>query len=95
MVTKTEARNFLEQVGAARRKSLRLSIDLAELKTTSKKLVATYQIQFGSTGKKYDTSDIIEKIEHKQEELKDAMNIWLEKRQKIAEFINSLLRRYS
>ncbi len=90
MVTKTEARNYLSQVGTAQIKSVRLSTDLVELKTTSKKLIASYQLKAGQTSKKIDTSDLLENIELKQEQLQEAMQIWLKKRQEISNFINSL-----
>ena len=69
MATIEEAQKFLNQAYEARSTAIALAYELAEIKKTSRTLIASYQLTFGKTNQKYDISAEISKIEEKASEL--------------------------
>ena len=90
MTTIEEAKQYLLQVAELRDEAIVLAYKLAEQKKTSKRLIASYELSFGGSKKKYDISDEITKIKEKEQELQVAKENWLSKRQEIECFINNL-----
>lgn len=90
MATIEEAKQYLQQVSELRDEAIVLAYKLAEQKKTSKRLIASYELSFGGSKKKYDISDEIAKIEEKEQALQVAKEKWLSKRQEIETFINTL-----
>lgn len=90
MATIEEAQKFLNQAYEARSTAIALAYELAEIKKTSRTLIASYQLTFGKTNQKYDISAEISKIEEKASELEKERNLWLAKVKKIETFIKEL-----
>lgn len=90
MVTIKEAKNFLNQAYEARNTAIALAYELAEIKKTSRKLIASYQLTFGGTNQKCDISAEITRIEEKANELEKERNLWLAKVKEIETFIKEL-----
>lgn len=91
MTTIDEAKRYLLQVSELRDEAIVQAYKLAEQKKTSKRLIASYELSFGGSSKKYDISDEIAKIEEKEQSLQIAREKWLAKRQEIENYINNLL----
>ena len=90
MATIEEAQKFLNQAYEARSTAIALAYELAEIKKTSRTLIASYQLTFGKTNQKYDISAEISKIEEKASELEKERNLWLAKIKEIEKFIKEL-----
>lgn len=90
MATIEEAQKFLNQAYEARSTAIALVYELAEIKKTSRTLIASYQLTFGKTNQKYDISAEISKIEEKASELEKERNLWLAKIKEIEKFIKEL-----
>lgn len=90
MATIEQARKFLNQAKEARNNAIVLSYKLAEMKQTSKKVIASYELAFGGTGKKYDISEDIARIEEKAEQMRLEKDLWLRKSQEIEAFLNAI-----
>lgn len=90
MATIEEAQKFLNQAYEARSTAIALAYELAEIKKTSRTLIASYQLTFGKTNQKYDISAKISKIEEKASELEKERNLWLAKIKEIEKFIKEL-----
>nr|DAR31484.1 MAG TPA: Protein of unknown function (DUF1492) [Caudoviricetes sp.] len=90
MVTIEKAQEFLNQAYEARNNAVTIAYELAEMKKTSRILIASYQLTFGKTNQKYDISAEISKIEEKASELEKERNLWLAKVKEIETFIKEL-----
>lgn len=90
MVTTDEAEKYLNQVYETRNNALTVAYQLAEMKQTSRKLIASYELMFGGTNNKYDMSKDIVRIEAKEKELQIKKEIWIEKAKEIEDCINNL-----
>lgn len=90
MATIEEAQEFLNQAYEARNNAVTIAYELAEMKKTSRTLIASYQLTFGKTNQKYDISAEISKIEEKASELEKERNLWLAKVKEIETFIKEL-----
>lgn len=90
MATIEEAQKFLNQAYEARSTAIALAYELAEIKKTSRTLIASYQLTFGKTNQKYDISAEISKIEEKASELEKERNLWLAKIKEVEKFIKEL-----
>ena len=90
MATIEEAQKFLNQAYEARSTAIALAYELAEIKKTSRTLIASYQLTFGKTNQKCDISAEISKIEEKASELEKERNLWLAKIKEIEKFIKEL-----
>lgn len=90
MATIEEAQKFLNQAYEARSTAIALAYELAEIKKTSRTLIASYQLTFGKTNQKYDISAEISKIEEKASELEKERNLWLAKIKEIEKYIKEL-----
>ena len=90
MATIEQARKFLNQAYEARNTAIALAYELAEIKKTSRKLIASYQLTFGGTNQKCDISAEIMRIEEKANELEKERNLWLAKVKEVETFIKEL-----
>lgn len=90
MTTIEQARKFLNQAYEARNTAIALAYELAEIKKTSRKLIASYQLTFGGTNQKCDISEEIMRIEEKANELEKERNLWLAKVKEVEMFIKEL-----
>ncbi len=89
MATVEEAEKFLNQAYEARSNAVTIAYELSEMKKTSRKLVASFELIPGGTHK-YDISNDIARIEIKTEELRQKQELWIEKTKVIEKFINNL-----
>ena len=82
---------YLKQVEEAKNEAIKAIYDLAEQRTTSKKLIAAYQQIFGSKNNSNDmiATDLI-KLEELKHELELKRNNWKQKREEIKNFIETL-----
>lgn len=85
------AKKYLDSVREAKLNAVDIAYRVKELKTTSKKLIAVYQMEsVGDTNKKMDISDYVAKIEEEVAKQLKAMQIYSKKEQEIRECIESL-----
>lgn len=85
------AKKYLDSVREAKLNAVDIAYRVKELKTTSKKLIAVYQMEsVGGTNKKMDISDYVAKIEEEVAKQLKAMQIYSEKEQEIRECIEAL-----
>lgn len=89
MVTIEEAQEFLNQAYEARNNAVTIAYELAEMKKTSRKLVASFELIPGGANK-YDISNAIARIEIKTEELRKKQELWVEKTKIIEDCISNL-----
>ena len=90
MATVKEAKEYLEQVCTAKRKCQQLAYKIAEIKTSSKKLIAVYEMTPRGSNRKCDISDQLAIIEEKQNEMMAKYRYWIDQQVKIGNFIESL-----
>lgn len=85
------AKKYLDSVREAKLNAVDIAYRVKELKTTSKKLIAVYQMEsVGGTNKKMDISDYVAKIEEEVAKQLKAMQIYSKKEQEIRECIEAL-----
>lgn len=85
------AKKYLDSVREAKLNAVDIAYRVKELKTTSKKLIAVYQMEsVGGTNKKMDISDYVAKIEEEVAKQLKAMQIYSKKEQEIRECIENL-----
>lgn len=85
------AKKYLDSVREAKLNAVDIAYRVKELKTTSKKLIAVYQMEsVGGTNKKMDISDYVAKIEEEVAKQLKAMQIYSKKEQEIRECIETL-----
>ena len=85
------AKKYLDSVREAKLNAVDIAYRVKELKTTSKKLIAVYQMEsVGGTNKKMDISDYVAKIEVEVAKQLKAMQIYSKKEQEIRECIEAL-----
>lgn len=86
----SKAKQFLRQVEFARQKCIQILYKLAELKTTSKNLIANYDLNIGGGSGSVDISGQVVKIDAQQKALEKAMTRWSTKRDEVDRFILAL-----
>ena len=85
------AKKYLDSVREAKLNAVDIAYRVKELKTTSKTLIAVYQMEsVGGTNKKMDISDYVAKIEEEVAKQLKAMQIYSKKEQEIRECIEAL-----
>lgn len=85
------AKRYLDSVREAKLNAIAIACRVKELKTTSKKLIAVYQMEsVGSSNKKMDISDYIVKIDEEVSKQLKAMQIYAKKEQEVKECIDNL-----
>lgn len=85
------AKRYLDSVREAKLNAIAIACRVKELKTTSKKLIAVYQMEsVGSSNKKMDISDYIVRIDEEVSKQLKAMQIYAKKEQEVKEFIDNL-----
>lgn len=85
------AKRYLDSVREAKLNAIAIACRVKELKTTSKKLIAVYQMEsVGSSNKKMDISDYIVRIDEEVSKQLKAMQIYAKKEQEVKECIDNL-----
>lgn len=85
------AKRYLDSVREAKLNAIDIAYRVKELKTTSKKLIAVYQMEsVGGSNKKMDISDYIAKIDEEVDKQLKAMHIYSKKEKEIRECIENL-----
>ncbi len=85
------AKRYLDSVREAKLNAIAIACRVKELKTTSKKLIAVYQMEsIGSSNKKMDISDYIVRIDEEVSKQLKAMQIYAKKEQEVKECIDNL-----
>lgn len=85
------AKKYLDSVREAKLNAIAIACRVKELKTTSKKLIAVYQMEsVGSSNKKMDISDYIVRIDEEVSKQLKAMQIYAKKEQEVKECIDNL-----
>lgn len=85
------AKRYLDSVREAKLNAIAIACRVKELKTTSKKLIAVYQMEsIGSSNKKMDISDYIVRIDKEVSKQLKAMQIYAKKEQEVKECIDNL-----
>lgn len=85
------AKRYLDSVREAKLNAIDIAYRVKELKTTSKKLIAVYQMEsVGGSNKKMDISDYIAKIDEEVDKQLKAMQIYAKKEQDVKECIDNL-----
>lgn len=85
------AKRYLDSVREAKLNAIAIACRVKELKTTSKKLIAVYQMEsVGGSNKKMDISDYVAKIDEEVAKQLKAMQIYAKKEQEIKECIDNL-----
>lgn len=85
------AKRYLDSVREAKLNAIAIACRVKELKTTSKKLIAVYQMEsVGSSNKKMDISDYIVRIDEEVNKQLKAMQIYAKKEQEVKECIDNL-----
>lgn len=85
------AKRYLDSVREAKLNAIAIAYRVKELKTTSKKLIAVYQMEsVGSSNKKMDISDYIVRIDEEVSKQLKAMQIYAKKEQEVKECIDNL-----
>lgn len=85
------AKKYLDSVREAKLNAIAIAYRVKELKTTSKKLIAVYQMEsVGGSNKKMDISDYVAKIDGEVAKQLKAMQIYAKKEQEIKECIDNL-----
>lgn len=85
------AKRYLDSVREAKLNAIAIACRVKELKTTSKKLIAVYQMEsVGGNNKKMDISDYIVRIDEEVSKQLKAMQIYAKKEQEVKECIDNL-----
>ena len=85
------AKKYLDSVREAKLNAVDIAYRVKELKTTSKKLIAVYQMEsVGGSNKKMDISDYVAKIDEEVAKQLKAMQIYAKKEQEVKECIDNL-----
>nr|DAX05722.1 MAG TPA: Protein of unknown function (DUF1492) [Bacteriophage sp.] len=85
------AKKYLDSVREAKLNAIAIAYRVKELKTTSKKLIAVYQMEsVGGNNKKMDISDYIVRIDEEVSKQLKAMQIYAKKEQAVKECIDNL-----
>ena len=85
------AKRYLDSVREAKLNAIAIAYRVKELKTTSKKLIAVYQMEsVGGNNKKMDISDYIVRIDEEVNKQLKAMQIYAKKEQEVKECIDNL-----
>lgn len=85
------AKRYLDSVREAKLNAIAIAYRVKELKTTSKKLIAVYQMEsVGVNNKKMDISDYIVRIDEEVNKQLKAMQIYAKKEQEVKECIDNL-----
>ena len=85
------AKKYLDSVREAKLNAIAIAYRVKELKTTSKKLIAVYQMEsVGGNNKKMDISDYIVRIDEEVSKQLKAMQIYAKKEQEVKECIDNL-----
>jgi DNA-directed RNA polymerase specialized sigma subunit len=85
------AKKYLDSVREAKLNAIAIAYRVKELKTTSKKLIAVYQMEsVGGNNKKMDISDYIVRIDEEVNKQLKAMQIYAKKEQEVKECIDNL-----
>lgn len=85
------AKRYLDSVREAKLNAVDIALRVKELKTTSKKLIAVYQMEYvGGSNKKMDISDYVAKIDEEVAKQLKAMQIYSKKEKEIRECIENL-----
>ena len=85
------AKKYLDSVREAKLNAIAIAYRVKELKTTSKKLIAVYQVEsVGGNNKKMDISDYIVRIDEEVSKQLKAMQIYAKKEQAVKECIDNL-----
>ena len=85
------AKKYLDSVREAKLNAIAIACRVKELKTTSKKLIAVYQMEsVGGNNKKMDISDYIVRIDEEVSKQLKAMQIYAKKEQEVKECIDNL-----
>ena len=85
------AKRYLDSVREAKLNAIAIACRVKELKTTSKKLIAVYQMEsVGGSNKKMDISDYIVRIDEEVNKQLKAMQIYAKKEQEVKECIDNL-----
>lgn len=85
------AKRYLDSVREAKLNAIAIACRVKELKITSKKLIAVYQMEsVGGSNKKRDISDYVAKIDEEVAKQLKAMQIYAKKEQEIKECIDNL-----
>ena len=85
------AKRYLDSVREAKLNAIAIACRVKELKTTSKKLIAVYQMEsVGGSNKKMDISDYVAKIDEEVAKQLKAMQIYAKKEQEVKECIDNL-----
>lgn len=85
------AKKYLDSVREAKLNAIAIAYRVKELKTTSKKLIAVYQMEsVGGNNKKMDISDYIVRIDEEVNKQLKAMQIYAKKEQEAKECIDNL-----
>lgn len=85
------AKKYLDSVREAKLNAIAIAYRVKELKTTSKKLIAVYQMEsVGGSNKKMDISDYVAKIDEEVSKQLKAMQIYAKKEQEVKECIDNL-----
>lgn len=86
------AKRYLDSVREAKLNAIAIACRVKELKTTSKKLIAVYQMEsVGGSNKKMDISDYVAKIDEEVAKQLKAMQIYSKKEQEIKDYIENLV----
>lgn len=84
------AKNYLDSVRIAKKDAVDKAYRIDEIKTTSKKLIASYELATGGSGKKSDMSGYLALIEEAVEAQTVAMQIYIKKQKEIQDCIDKL-----